>query len=58
MNPERVIRAHLDLCRAQAEAAESWRPVAQESARKRANLAMDELAEARLADWRAQGLTK
>ena len=58
MNPEHVIRAHLALEKARIEAAESWRPVARESAEKRARLAEDELAEARLAEWRAQGLVK
>ena len=52
MNPEHVIRAHLALEKARIEAAESWRPVARESAEKRARLAEEELAEARLAEWR------
>lgn len=49
---ERVIKAHMDLERARIEAAESWRPVARESAEKRARMAEEDLAEARLAEWR------
>lgn len=52
MTHERVIKAHLDLCKAELEAAEGWRPVVRESAQKRAKLAQEELAEARLAEWR------
>lgn len=58
MSHERVISAHLDLCKAELEAQASFRPVARESAQKRARIAMDDLAEARLAVWRAQGLVK
>jgi hypothetical protein len=53
MSPERVIAAHLAICKAKLEADQSWRPVARESAQKRVKLADDELAEARLAEWRA-----
>jgi hypothetical protein len=53
MTVERIIKAHLDLEKAKLEAAESWRPVARESAGKRARMAEEELAEARLAEWRA-----
>lgn len=52
MNPSRTIKAHLDLVKAEMEAAESWRPVTRESAEKRIKLHEDELAEARLAEWR------
>ena len=52
MSPERTIAAHLALCKAKLEEAESWRPVARESASKRVKMAEEELAEARLAEWR------
>lgn len=58
MTHERVIAAHLALEKARLEADESWRPVTRESAQKRARMAEEELAEARLSEWRAQGLAK
>jgi hypothetical protein len=58
MTVERIIKAHLDLEKAKLEAAESWRAVARQSAEKRVKLAEDELTDARLAEWRAQGIAK
>lgn len=58
MNPERVIKAHMDRCKAELEAKESWRPVSRESAEKRMRKADEEIIEARLAEWQAQGLVK
>jgi hypothetical protein len=58
VNPEPVIKAHLALCKAKLERDESWRAVARESAQKRVKLAEEELAEARLAEWREEGIIK